>query len=807
VSSKVPEPARPADFSAAVGQDSTDRERLERALIEANARAVHLHALTSALSGALTRIQVIEVILRHSLPLLGAAAAVAYFVDGEGSALELVDSAGVEPERLRRYTSIPVTEPLPACRAFWTGQPVWVETREQLHREFPEYAASFERVERQAQAIACLPMLVRGRATGVFVFGFRGERVFSEQERAAIMGLVEQSTQALERTQLHESERKARARIETLARVSDALAQAKLDLPSLLRVITDEIATTLGDACEISLLSEDGEFLHRPAWRLNDPEADAFYGELIASEGLPWDEGFTGRIVKTGLPLLVPVLSPEHLQASSTRARRFLERYPFYSIMGVPLRAEGRMLGVIMAARCTLGRSYVAEDLGLLEAIAQRASWAIANAHQHEALRAARAEAEAQRESLHRAAAEREKVLRELEVERQRLAAVLREAEAAGRAKDEFLAMLGHELRNPLAPILTALQLMQMRGGEAFLRERAVIERQVRHFVRLVDDLLDVSRITRGKIELKRRPLELSEVVAKAVEMVSPLLEEREHRLSVAVPPGFVVEADEHRLAQIVSNLLTNSAKYTEPGGHIEVSAGAEQGGVGLRVRDSGVGIGPELLPQVFEPFIQSARTLDRAQGGLGLGLTIVRNLVRLHGGHVQVESEGPMKGSTFTVWLPLFRRELGELRKEEAPLVPAANTLRSGARRILLVDDNRDAADALAEALEEFGHGVTVAYDGPGGLEAAARQPPDLGLLDIGLPVMDGYELARRLRELPGMSAVPLVAVTGYGQESDRRRALEAGFQEHVVKPVDLAQLRSLLERLLGSEAEGSAG
>ncbi|HET9595894.1 MAG TPA: ATP-binding protein [Anaeromyxobacteraceae bacterium] len=380
-----------------------------------------------------------------------------------------------------------------------------------------------------------------------------------------------------------------------------------------------------------------------------------------------------------------------------------------------------------------------------------------------------------------------------------------RQAEEASRAKDEFLAMLGHELRNPISPMLTALNLMRLRGGDAFARERTIVERQVKHLVRLVDDLLDVSRITRGKVELKREVLELGEVVATAIEMASPLLEARRHHVDVQVPPaGLLVEGDPDRLAQIVANLLTNAAKYTEPGGCVAVRAGREGGELVLRVKDSGMGVPPDLLPRIFDLFVQGQRALDRSQGGLGLGLTIVRSLVEMHGGRVRAESDGPGRGSTFTVRLPAL---------QTLPLrVPAGGALfrrrlpEPGARRVLVVDDNQDAADALVEALGEKGHATAVAYDGPSALEAAMRVRPELAFLDIGLPVMDGYELARRLREIFG-PGIKLVALTGYGQDKDRAAARAAGFDEHLVKPVDLERIVALVHDMVPArEAPGAA-
>ena len=373
------------------------------------------------------------------------------------------------------------------------------------------------------------------------------------------------------------------------------------------------------------------------------------------------------------------------------------------------------------------------------------------------------------------------------------LALARREAEAANRTKDEFLAMLGHELRNPLAPMRTALQLMRLRGGDTLERERTVIERQTQHLVRLVDDLLDVSRITRGKIELRRERLDIADAVAKAIEMASPLLEERQHDLSVDVPRGLAIDADSARLAQIIANLLTNAAKYTEAGGTVSITAGREGEWMAIRVRDSGIGIAPEMLPRVFDMFTQERQELDRTQGGLGLGLTIVRNLVTLHGGTVEVTSGGRGKGSEFIVRLPVSHSAADVPQASSSPSIVRRNT---SAARVLIVDDNADAAEMFADFIETLGYEVRKVHDGPAALRVSAEFEPAVALLDIGLPVMDGYELAGRLREIaPGR--VKLIAVTGYGQEADRERAKTAGFHAHLVKPVDLDALADLLGEL----------
>jgi signal transduction histidine kinase len=376
------------------------------------------------------------------------------------------------------------------------------------------------------------------------------------------------------------------------------------------------------------------------------------------------------------------------------------------------------------------------------------------------------------------------------------LANARRAAESANLAKDEFIAMLSHELRNPLSPILTALQIMRLRGGDAAERERTVIERQVRHLVGLVDDLLDVSRITRGKIELKLSRLELGAVVASAVEMASPILEARRHALEVHVAPsGLSVDGDAARLAQVVSNLLTNAAKYTEPGGQIVVAAGRDGDAVALSVRDSGVGIDADMLPRVFDLFTQAPQNLDRSQGGLGIGLAIVRSLVMLHGGTVTAASAGPGRGSTFTIRLP-FAPIDQPARREEARAPAAAAAAPDGAR-VLIVDDNQDSADMIAELITSLGHETRIAHDGPAALAVVQTFRPDVALLDIGLPVMDGYELGRRLKSDAGLPGIRLVAVTGYGQPRDREASAGAGFDAHLVKPVNLDELTGLLAQL----------
>ena len=381
-------------------------------------------------------------------------------------------------------------------------------------------------------------------------------------------------------------------------------------------------------------------------------------------------------------------------------------------------------------------------------------------------------------------------------LEAERAAALEREqslrhaAEAGGRARDEFLAMLGHELRNPLAPIATAVQLMKLRGDH-HQGERLVIERQVKHLSRLLDDLLDVARIARGQIDLQRKSVEIREVATAAIEMASPLLEQRAQALTVDVPEtGLPVDGDPIRLTQVLANLLNNAARYTPPRGQIQLLAAREGAEVVISVRDDGPGIQPDLLPRIFDLFVQGHRTFDRAEGGLGLGLALVKNLVTLHGGSVAVKNRTP-RGSEFSVRLPLLDAAV------QQGLAAASGALAAtrAPRRVLLVDDNEDAADLLAELLRSVGHDVRVAHDGPQALETLRSFAAEVGLLDIGLPVMDGFELARRIRQQDGAKPLRLIAVTGYGQAHDRARTRSAGFDRHLTKPVDLDALIAAIE------------
>jgi signal transduction histidine kinase/ActR/RegA family two-component response regulator len=365
------------------------------------------------------------------------------------------------------------------------------------------------------------------------------------------------------------------------------------------------------------------------------------------------------------------------------------------------------------------------------------------------------------------------------------------------RRKDEFLAMLSHELRNPLSPILNAVHLLRLQGNENPIQHEArrIIERQVGQLSCLIDDLMEVARFTSGKIRLNPVRLDMTGVVERAVESVRPLIDGRRHVLTVDVPAAPIwLEADPTRLEQVVVNLLNNAAKYTDDGGRIWLGARTEGHELVLSVRDTGVGIDLERFPNIFDMFTQVDRSLDRAQGGLGVGLALVQRLVDMHGGTVQVQSDGLGQGSEFTIRLPLLISPA-----PEPPTAPANAIDRPAlAERVLVVDDRVDSAESLAILLRMAGHDVRTAYTGPTALEAAVAHLPDVVLLDIGLPGLNGYEVARRLRQDPRHKGVRLVALTGYGDDADRLLAQEAGFDRHLVKPVDFPELEAVLTELL---------
>jgi signal transduction histidine kinase len=465
-------------------------------------------------------------------------------------------------------------------------------------------------------------------------------------------------------------------------------------------------------------------------------------------------------VLRTGRSELIAEISDELLQRAAIDAEhlRLARELRLRSAMVVPLLARGRVLGAMTFVWAESGRVYTREDLSFVEGLAQRCAIAIDNAQLYAGEQRAR-----------------------------------QAADIANRTKDEFLAIMGHELRNPLAPMASAVHLMKLREGSEQDRELAILERQLRHMLRLIEDLLDVSRVLRDKVELTREVLEIGEVVANAVEMATPLIHAKQQHLQVEAPAqGLAVDVDPVRMAQVLANLLTNAAKYTDRGGEIRVTAFATEGRVAVSIEDSGVGIEPDLMPRLFELFSQGEQGIERRLGGLGIGLAIASRLVKEHGGELTAHSEGRNRGSRFTVQLP---RAAAAAEVSVAVCPAPERSVARATKRVLIVDDNEDSSELLAMLVQRLGHEAQVASDGANALERVRDFEPDIVLLDIGLPGMNGFEVVRRMRQLPACVSIPIIAVTGYTREADRREALSAGFSEHFAKPIGLERLRDVLD------------
>ncbi len=566
-------------------------------------------------------------------------------------------------------------------------------------------------------------------------------------------------------------EQAARAAAEEATRRSTFLAEASkvlsssLDYEATLRGVLRLSVPYLGDLTAITLADEQG----RPrqtelAWTdeqlgsraLSVPALEGMHERLMEKIHRVLEAGRAEYALDS--PLGTPGL-PYRRVSTNGPLETPQPNFELRSYALIPLIARGRALGVLTLGMGPSGRRYNSSDLALAEELAGRAAIALDNAR------------------------------------------LYRNIQEADRHKNEFLSMLAHELRNPLAPIRNAVQILRMRGSKeaemSLLHE--MIDRQVHQLTRIVDDLLDLSRITRGKIHLKMECVDVAGVLARAVETSRPLIDARKHKLTIVLPPEPLhIRGDPIRLAQALSNLLNNAAKYTEEGGRIDLSVEREDDTVILRVRDNGIGIPADMLSSIFEMFKQVDRSLDRAQGGLGIGLTLVHKLVELHGGRVEAFSDGPNRGSEFVMSLPIWLAEESTLVPNGAAVTSVAaagvSPVVPSRRRVLIVDDNTDSAHSLSMLIEMVGHEVRLCYDGQSALAESERFLPDVVLLDIGLPGLDGLEVARRLRAM-NLSPQPLlIALTGYGQADDVRRSHEAGFDHHLVKPADPQALTALL-------------
>jgi PAS domain S-box-containing protein len=555
--------------------------------------------------------------------------------------------------------------------------------------------------------------------------------------------------------------KRAEAEREQLRRSADELARVSRRLTESLDI--DEVAQRIADSI-LPLFQAQSSVV-----RLLLPDGSlacvAIAGKWLENFKpgylLPPGVGLVGRAVNEKRPLWTRDILDEPSVVLTPEFRRGLAGAGHHAVLAVPLQIKGEVIGAISTAHAEI-RTFSQAEIDLLQAFADQAALAMRNVQLFAREQTARAE-----------------------------------AEAANRAKDQFLALLAHELRNPLAPIVTSAALLRRPGIPVTAVEQAagIVERQARSLARLLDDLLDVSRITRDRIELRWTALSVADAVERALEATRPLFDERRHALSLTLPPRPLhVEADPARLEQIIVNVLNNAAKYTPPGGRISVVVSEEDDKVTLRVSDTGIGIPADMLSRIFELFVQGDQSLAHTSGGLGIGLTLVHRLVKLHRGRVEARSDGPGRGSEFTVTLPLSR-------PPTAPAGPVPEPVRCPPASVLLIEDNDDARQSLRALLEHEGHRVEEAADGVSGLERDETVQPDVVLIDIGLPGLNGYEVARRIRALRGTDPI-LVAITGYGQIDDQRRSREAGFDAHLTKPVSRDQLTGLL----GSLAHGRA-
>ncbi|MGH7269999.1 MAG: ATP-binding protein, partial [Polyangiaceae bacterium] len=668
---------------------------LAEALGDAVARAERLQQMTAILGDAGSVRKILELAVMRSPQILGIERAWLAMADAGAGALVEVHCVGREGFEGALFPSVPLSARLPAALAVRERQAIFVETPEQLRADWPDAAEVC--IAREIVAFAALPLLVRGAAIGVVVFSFTEPRPFRPDERAFLLAVAQLCAVASDRESasrtLQQSERTNRV----LAEAGAALARS-LDEVETVQSIANLAIGAFADWCFVDLRDAESSSPLRSAVGYADPAHEDLAGRvrrLRLGAGYP-----AAQVLLAGEPVILRDFGePEWRRAASSEEHlNALREIGPRSLIAVPLRARGEIFGALTVLRTKPLPPYDEHDVDLAMQIGLRASAAIENARLY-------------------ATAKRDRAA----------------AEEASRAKDQFLAVLGHELRNPLAPIATALRLMALQEGGLFATERATIERQIQHMTRLVDDLLDVSRITRGKVELRRRSIEIADVLARALEIASPALEQRQHRLEVDVQSsGLTVYADSARLAQVFANLLTNAAKYTPSSGLVRVRATRDTDRVRVSVSDTGTGISPELLPHVFDVFVQGARP-DVVRGGLGLGLAIVRSLTELHGGRVEVRSNGPGTGSEFIVDLPL--RETTYKSVRPTPSERRAVSVSARPRRVLVVDDNLDAAEMLAEWLSAMGHQVRVAADGPTALALAAELKPDVALLDIGLP------------------------------------------------------------------------
>lgn len=758
-----------------------------------------LLAVSVALARAHSADEVAGVILDHGLSTLGARSGLVVVSEGEERSLEVLASRGDPaaghpgPQRLSHAS------PLPICAAIRTGEPIVAEAL--AEDADPSPARADPEATPGSGAVMAVPVFLASPRTAGLAFTFPRALV-PASVRSAVVGLAVLCGQALERVRHQALERAARAELERAqeaaraelleaeraaraeseqARValelahnrSSALAEASAILASSLdwRANLESVAVSslagLADWCALDIVSPTGE-LERLAVLAHQHQRASAAAVLERRSPSRAVELLLGEVLRTGEISGRSGLDPRALARSldlDPASAEALQVLGLGALLAVPLPARGRVLGVITYVRSNPVEPFDEESRRFAELIGRRMGVAVDNARLYEAESRARARAQEAQAAL----------------------------EEADRRKNDFLAALAHELRNPLVPIRNALYLLDREGRVGNERALHMIARQVRHMTRMIDDLLDVSRITRGRMQLEREPVDLTRLVRTTVEDHREILERAGLAIELQVPARpLLVLADSTRLSQALGNLLSNAVKFCDAGGVVSirlVPVGPNE--IELAVKDTGIGIEPDQLGQVFEPFTQVERSLARSRGGLGLGLALVRGVAELHGGRVAATSEGRDRGTEISMSLPFAELAPGPV--EASP--PSRDVARP--LRVLVVEDNVDAAESLAEILAIAEHRVSVARDGETALAHAFVAPPEVVLCDIGLPDLDGYEVARRLRADERTARTYLVALTGYGQAADRDRAREAGFDLHLTKPVDPRTLEETLQRL----------
>lgn len=632
-------------------------------------------------------------------------------------------------------------------------------------------------------SMLAVPLIEGHRLTAILYLHESAPRRWTDEEIMLVEDVARRTWEAVKRARAEEDLRDETRILELLNQTGQIVAST-LDMQTLVQAITDTATQLSGaqfGAFFYNTKNEQGDVMTlytlsgapREAFdRFGHPRATPLFGPTFAGEP-PIRSGDVTKDARYGKWEPHHGIPPKHM--------------PVRSYLAVPVVSRsGQVIGGLFFGHSSI-EVFSERTERLIVAVAAQAAIAIDNARLYE--------------QAQRAAEERENLLH-----RERSARS--EAERLSRMKDEFLAMLAHELRNPLAPISSAAELLNMLyASEPRVHQTStIIRRQVAHMTRLVDDLLDVSRVTRDLVTLHKKTVDFRDVIASAISQVQPLIDEKRHRVSVQMPNVPVyVHGDETRLVQTVANILNNAAKYTPETGNIVLQLDATASQLELHVKDDGTGIAPELLPEVFELFTQGTRTLARSQGGLGLGLALVKKLVELHGGSVCAYSAGSGHGSKFTIILPL-----ADSIAEDAHIINATKNIthqdaakgQTMSLHVMVIDDNVDAANGLAALLRAKGHRVSVHYTAEAALRQAGVEVPQVFLVDIGLPDMDGYELAQHLRALPQVAPSTLIAVTGYGQAQDRERSKAAGFSHHLVKPVEMASLVALLDEIMPTSA-----